>query len=488
MIDAVRRYDGYVVQSTGDGIFALFGAPVAHEDHPQRALYAALRMQEELRRYSAKLRRRRRQLRSKAASASTPAKWWCARSRPARATEYTPIGHTTNLASRMQTAGAGGLDRGQREHAQAVRGLFPPEAARRDQSQRRQRAGQRLRVTGLGPLRTRFDVARARGLSRFVGRAADIRTLEDALEQRGGQRASGGRGGGGRHGQEPPLLRVPRTLPRARDESVRDARSPTAATFRSADSRGFRDYRDHRCGRPRRAREDRRAMVLLDQSFAEALPLLFDFLGVSEPQHPPPRLDPEARQRQLIGVMRQVIRASARSADGDADRGPALDGWRQRGVRRADGGCVAGTRNLIVNFRPEYRADWSSKSWYRRIPLTPLGREAVGELLADMLGADASIDGLAGPIHARTGGNPFFTEEVVQSLIESGDLEGSAAPTIGQAGRAAGGAGDGAGGPGRAHRPLGPARKAHAASRLGDRQGLSGADCWRWWRSCLRTS
>ncbi len=56
MIDAVHRYDGYIVQSTGDGIFALFGAPVAHEDHPQRALYAALKMQEELRRYSARLR------------------------------------------------------------------------------------------------------------------------------------------------------------------------------------------------------------------------------------------------------------------------------------------------------------------------------------------------------------------------------------------------------------------------------------------------
>jgi Adenylate and Guanylate cyclase catalytic domain/Double zinc ribbon len=56
MIDAVRRYDGYIVQSTGDGIFALFGAPVAHEDHPQRALYAALRIQEELKKYSARLR------------------------------------------------------------------------------------------------------------------------------------------------------------------------------------------------------------------------------------------------------------------------------------------------------------------------------------------------------------------------------------------------------------------------------------------------
>ena len=55
MIEAVRRYDGYIVQSTGDGIFALFGAPMAHEDHPQRALYAALRLQEELKRYSAKV-------------------------------------------------------------------------------------------------------------------------------------------------------------------------------------------------------------------------------------------------------------------------------------------------------------------------------------------------------------------------------------------------------------------------------------------------
>jgi class 3 adenylate cyclase len=55
MIEAVRRYGGHVVQSTGDGIFALFGAPVAHEDHPQRAVYAALRLQEEMRRYSEQL-------------------------------------------------------------------------------------------------------------------------------------------------------------------------------------------------------------------------------------------------------------------------------------------------------------------------------------------------------------------------------------------------------------------------------------------------
>ena len=56
MMDAVHHYDGYVAQALGDGIFALFGAPIAHEDHPQRALYAALRMQDEMRRYADQVR------------------------------------------------------------------------------------------------------------------------------------------------------------------------------------------------------------------------------------------------------------------------------------------------------------------------------------------------------------------------------------------------------------------------------------------------
>ena len=59
-MDAVHRYEGYVAQALGDGIFALFGAPLAHEDHPQRAVYAALRMQEEMRRYGDQVRLKRR--------------------------------------------------------------------------------------------------------------------------------------------------------------------------------------------------------------------------------------------------------------------------------------------------------------------------------------------------------------------------------------------------------------------------------------------
>src|SRR5271154_781783 len=103
MIDAVHRYDGYVVQSTGDGIFALFGAPVAHEDHPQRALYAALRIQEELKRYSVKVLTEGGSPIQGRIGINTGEVVVRSITTGAGQTEYTPIGHTTNLASRMQT-------------------------------------------------------------------------------------------------------------------------------------------------------------------------------------------------------------------------------------------------------------------------------------------------------------------------------------------------------------------------------------------------
>src|ERR1700682_4615910 len=102
MINAAHRYDGYVVQSTGDGIFALFGAPVAHEDHPQRALYAALRLQEELERYSAKMLTEGGSPIQGRIGINTGEVVVRSITTGAGQTEYTPIGHTTNLASRIQ--------------------------------------------------------------------------------------------------------------------------------------------------------------------------------------------------------------------------------------------------------------------------------------------------------------------------------------------------------------------------------------------------
>ncbi len=157
MIEAVRRYDGYVVQSTGDGIFALFGAPVAHEDHPQRALYAALRLQEELRHYSAKV----------VADGSSPIQGRIGintgevvvRSIQTGAdhTEYTPIGHTTNLASRMQTAAPVGSIAASENTRKLCEGYFVLKPLGATRVKGLTELVNVYEVTGLGPLRTRLQ-------------------------------------------------------------------------------------------------------------------------------------------------------------------------------------------------------------------------------------------------------------------------------------------------------------------------------------------
>ena len=157
MMDAVHRYDGYVVQSTGDGIFALFGAPLAHEDHPQRALYAALRMQEELRGYSAKI----------VADGGSPIQCRIGintgevvvRSIQTGAghVEYTPIGHTTNLASRMQTAAPVGSIAVTEATRKLCEGYFMLKPLGPTRVKGVSEPVNVYEVTGLGPLRTRLQ-------------------------------------------------------------------------------------------------------------------------------------------------------------------------------------------------------------------------------------------------------------------------------------------------------------------------------------------
>src|SRR5690348_3120934 len=189
MIDAAHRYDGYVVQSTGDGIFALFGAPLAHEDHPQRALYAALRMQEELKRYSAKV----------LAGGGIPIQGRIGintgevvvRSIQTGAgqVEYTPIGHTTNLASRMQTAAPVGSIAVSEATRKLCEGYFILKSLGATRVKGVSEPVNVYEVTGLGPLRTRLQRAVGRGLTKFVGREREMETLKHASEQ-----AKSGRG------------------------------------------------------------------------------------------------------------------------------------------------------------------------------------------------------------------------------------------------------------------------------------------------------
>jgi class 3 adenylate cyclase len=188
MIDAVHRYDGYIVQSTGDGIFALFGAPVAHEDHQQRALYAALRMQEEIKRFAERLRADKGlnlQVRVGANSGEVVVR----SIQTGQHAEYTPIGHSTSLASRLQTLatpGAIAISEGLRK---LIEGYFTLKALGPARIKGVSEPINIYEVMGLGPLRTRLQRAVGRGLTKFVGREREMEVLKHAADQ-----AKSGRG------------------------------------------------------------------------------------------------------------------------------------------------------------------------------------------------------------------------------------------------------------------------------------------------------
>ena len=161
MMDAVHQYDGYVAQALGDGIFALFGAPLAHEDHPQRALYAALRMQEAMRRYADTLR----------ATGSPPLLMRVGintgevvlrsiRKDDLRA-DYVPVGHSTNLAARMeQLATPGSIVVSTYTH-RLTDGYFAFKDLGPTQIKGVEEAVNIYEVVGIGALRTRLQVVRA---------------------------------------------------------------------------------------------------------------------------------------------------------------------------------------------------------------------------------------------------------------------------------------------------------------------------------------
>jgi class 3 adenylate cyclase/tetratricopeptide (TPR) repeat protein len=429
LCQGVHRFEGTVDKFTGDGIMALFGAPIAHEDHARRACYAALHLQRELAAYAAELRRALG-LSFSVRMGLNSGEVVVGQIGEDLAMEYTAVGRTVGLAQRMEqlaepgkaylTEHTGTLAEG--HLALADLGEFQIKGVTRP-----------LRVyelSGVGSARGSLDVKRARGFSRFVGRDEELATLESGLEH-----AFAG------HGQVIGIVGEAGVgksrLCHELAERARTRGTPVYHVAGQAHAKSvplmpllqlLRDYFDISERDSERTARERIAgkLLLLDKAFEEDLPLVFDFLAVPDPLRPPPRMDPEARQRRLLGLMKRLTHAesarepSVRVFEDLHWLDPATETFLANHVE-----AVQGTRGLtVVNFRPEYHAPWMSRSYYRQIALAPLGPGAIEELLADLLGSDPSLDGLSELIRRRTGGNPFFIEELVQALIEAGSLQG----------------------------------------------------------------
>ncbi|HKN59652.1 MAG TPA: adenylate/guanylate cyclase domain-containing protein [Candidatus Acidoferrales bacterium] len=427
MIDAVRRYDGYIVQSTGDGIFALFGAPVAHEDHPQRGLYAALRMQEELKRYSAKLRETGNLPIEARVGVNTGEVVVRSITTGEGHTEYTPIGHTNNLASRMQALAPTGSIAISEKTRKFVEGYFELKPLGPKRVKGVSEPVNVYEVTGLGPLRTRLQQAAGRGFTKFVGRQREMEAMKAAAEQ-----AKAG------HGQIVAAMAEPGVGKsrlifefKAVSQSgwmVLEAFSVSygkASAFLPLTELLRNCFEINSEDDERKQREKITGRVLaVDRSLEDTLPYLFALLGLTEEKGPLAQMDAQIRQRRTLdAVKRLLIRESLKQ--------PLMlifedlhwiDTETQALLNLLADSIATARVLLLVNYRPEYTHSWGSKTYYTQLRLDALGGETAHEMLGSILGEGKDLLPLKRLIIERTDGNPYFMEEIVQALFEGGVL------------------------------------------------------------------
>jgi len=427
--DGIHRFEGTVNQYTGDGIMALFGAPIAHEDHAKRACYAALSLQDDLRRYAKELRAEKGidfALRMGLHSGEVVV----GKIGDDLRMDYTALGHTASLGARMEQIAEPGTTYLSEHTAKLVEGMFALKSVERMAVKGVKQPLKVYQLIGVGPLRTKLEMSRARGFSRFVGRDREMGVLQSAfdkaLEGRGQIVGIVGEAGVGK--SRLCLEFVERC--RAKGVSVNEGHClshgraipylPVLEVWRS-----YFGITEGDSGAEAR-RRIAATLEHLGEDFIDVLPLVFEFLGVADPEQLAPPMEPERKQRQMVQFVRRVVRLQSARAPFVVviDDLHWIDRASDQVVEQFADAIEDARAMFLVNFRPEYEAPWIKRSHYEQLPLLPLGAEGIEAMLEDLLGSDSSVQELKSRIRERTGGNPFFMEEIVQSLTESGALEG----------------------------------------------------------------
>ena len=310
MMDAVHRYEGYVAQALGDGIFALFGAPIAHEDHPQRALYAALCMQEEMRRYSDQVRLKGGPPLQMRVGVNTGEVVVRSIRKDDLHTDYVPVGHSTNLAARMEQVATPGSILITDYTRKLVEGYFELKGLGAAQIKGVEEPLPVYEVLGAGPLRTRLQVAARRGLTRFVGRQNELEQMQRALEQ-----AKAGHGqivgvmgepglGKSRLFYEFKLLSQSGCLVLEAYSVSHGKASPYLPLIELLKSYFDITLEDEE----RKRREKITGKVLtLDRNLEDTLPYLFALLGIEDPQSSLQQMDPQIRRRRTFEALKKLF-------------------------------------------------------------------------------------------------------------------------------------------------------------------------------------
>jgi class 3 adenylate cyclase/tetratricopeptide (TPR) repeat protein len=429
MMAAVHHYEGTVNQVMGDGIMALFGAPLAHEDHAVRACYAALRIQERVTRYADEIQRSHGvpvQIRVGLNSGDVVVRSIGSDLHM----DYTAVGQTTHLAARMEQMAKPGST------------LLTPQTLRLAEGYVRVRSLGPVPVRGLvepvevfelldaAPLRTRLQVSAARGLTRFIGREAEMDQLRAALERarsgHGQVVAVVGEPGVGKSRLMLELVHSHRTQDWLVLESSAVSYGKTASLMPVVElMRSYLGVEDRDDGR--RVRERLTGKLLtLDEALRPELPALQALLGLPVDDAAWVRLGAEQQRQRVLDAVRRVLLRESQAQ-------PLLlvledlqwiDADTQAFLESLVESLPSYRLLLLVNYRPEHRHGWGGKTYYGQVRLDPLPPASADALVEVLLGADAELAPLRSLLIARAQGNPFFLEESVRALAETGVLAG----------------------------------------------------------------
>jgi class 3 adenylate cyclase len=429
MMEAVHRYEGTVNQVMGDGIMALFGAPLALEDHAVRACYAALRMQQAVKQYAEEVRRSEGvaiQIRVGLNAGEVVVRSIGSDLRM----DYTAVGQTTHLAARMEQLATPGSILVTADGLRPAEGYIEVRPLGPVNVKGLGGPVDVYEVTGAGPVRTRLQASAARGFTRFVGRDAEIEQLRQAQEQartgRGQVVAVVGEPGVGKSRLFHEFVRSHRThgwLVLESTSASYGKATPYLPTIELLRAYCRIEARDD----PRTVKTKVTGTLLaLDRTLEDTIAPALALLDVLSADDPFLALDPTHRRQRTLGAIKRMLLRESQAQ-------PLLLvfedlHWIDEETQAVLDALVEGLPSarvlLCVNYRPEYRHGWGGKTYYRQLRVDPLPPESAGELLRALAGEDRGLDQLKQMLVDRTEGNPFFLEESVRTLVETGVLVG----------------------------------------------------------------
>jgi class 3 adenylate cyclase/tetratricopeptide (TPR) repeat protein len=428
LMDEIHKYEGTINQFTGDGVMALFGAPVAHEDHAQRACYATLSIQNALADYGEKLKKERGiDFKMRIGLNSGPVV--VGSIGDDLRMDYTAIGDTINLASRMETTAKPGTILSSGHTYKLVRDYFKFESLGKVQVKGKEEPQEAYELIRTSEVKTRIEAAAVAGLTKFVGRRKEMETLQEALERtRSGSGQVVGIVGEAGVGKSRLILEMRRLFPKE-EYGYLEGRclhyGGSMAYLPLLDI--LRSYFEIKEGEQEFLikKKMKEKIFQVDEKLKTVFPPFQELLSLKVEDEVYLKLEPKQKREKIFEAMRDLFVRESQ------DKPLVLvfedlhwiDKTSEEFLDYFIGWLTNTPILLILLYRPEYTHRWGSKSYYNNIRADQLSIETSAELVQSILREGEVVPELSNLILAKAAGNPLFMEELTHSLLENGSIQ-----------------------------------------------------------------